>query len=368
LCRNFIHERRRLLHRNILDMFKEDFEKIYERINNYSQYVKDNEPICNLPIQYMYVYDNGHRVILNGEIDMYDSKNKMIVNFKCSESGDCKLEWITQSLLYYSMIKSNSRINEMEIQKFAIFNIMNGKQYEYNIPTKFNHELLLEYFKNIIGKDLNNDRKSIQEILNLESLLTNKIEKVVKIEKNEIKININDNPKNYICFDVETNMQNEIVQLAYEIYDENLIVIKTCSNYVKDRSVTKQSTMIHGITNEMLDFGIDFTDIIKEFLIDLNDAKYVVGHNIQFDIKRVICDMQKFNINTNLMDPFENKVIQCTMNMSKKICNFKKSDGNIKPPKLGELYKFYYGKDMKNAHNAIYDVKYTWLCYLKIIG
>jgi superfamily I DNA/RNA helicase len=37
-----------------------------------------------------------------------------------------------------------------------------------------------------------------------------------------------------------------------------------------------------------------------------------------------------------------------------------------KYPKLAELYKFLYNDEIQNAHNAVFDTKYCFLCYIKL--
>ena len=111
--------------------------------------------------------------------------------------------------------------------------------------------------------------------------------------------------------------------------------------------------------------------MISEFAKDVNTVQYIVGHNITSDIKRVIDNLQKYNIkiikNNKDYEIFDSKTIKCTMNLGKTVCALKNKTGNIKPPKLCELFSSLFNEDMKNAHDALYDVKCTSRCYFKLL-
>jgi DNA polymerase III epsilon subunit-like protein len=175
-----------------------------------------------------------------------------------------------------------------------------------------------------------------------------------------------------MCFDVETGDQGEngdIVQLAYQVYDEKYNLIRSSNRYIKDRLVMNRFRDIHHIDIEKLQKeGLPFVDVMTEFLTDLNTCKSVVGHNVQSDINHLKDNMERHGVQTSRgKDLFEDRIIHCTMKLGTPVCLLKNKIGRIKSPRLGELYQHLYGKPMKNAHNALYDVKYTWECYRKLV-
>jgi DNA polymerase III epsilon subunit-like protein len=371
LCRRFNSERRRLLYRDVFDVFMKDFDPINARIKEYSRNLKTHRTLCKVMVQYLFRQDkNSIRVC--GEVDMIDQTESMIIDFKCSDSPDCKIDWIVQVLLYYAILVENQSAIQWDISKIknvGIFNIMNGKQYEFEIPEEYNHKAMIEFARELIGRDINGERDCEPDIIDLPSLEAQSESQLETQPESQleggavactsgahvVKVEKNGNPKNYICFDVETGDHGEnddIVQIAYEVYDGNMVLIKSINKYIKDR---------------LQEDGEEFKDVIGEFLIDLNSARYVVGHNVRTDIDHVVRNMERYNVKLSNGSPFDGKVVECTMKMGMPVCQLKNKIGRLKAPKLGELYETLYCTEMKNAHDASYDVKYTWHCYRELL-
>lgn len=277
-----------------------------------------------------------------------------------------------------NVIKNDSfddKISELgkHNNKYYLLNILNNEMYEIE-GTLENLQKMVEFI--ICNKYYNNpilnDEDFIKKMDQIASKYNNNNNNNNKQNKIDIKIRSNNNPTNYLCFDTETATFNrDFIQLAYIIYNNKMEEIKTVNRYVKDyRYITKGSFNVHGITNDKLKKeGINFNEIIVEFLNDINDAKYIIGHNINFDINVIKNDIAKYNVivnEKNNYNPFENKIIYCTQNGSRSICNLKGKSNRKKNPKLQELYEFLFEKEMKNAHNALDDVKNTMKCFLAL--
>jgi DNA polymerase-3 subunit alpha len=111
--------------------------------------------------------------------------------------------------------------------------------------------------------------------------------------------------------------------------------------------VTKDSYDVHGITQDMVEGGVEFKDVFSEFITDVSCAKYIIGHNVQFDINITIRNLERHNFaNTDL---FCDKIIECTANLGKQFYN------ESNRLKLSELYHRLFGEDMVNAHDALVD-------------
>ena len=368
LCRKFMDDRRRLIYRDIFDVFVKDFDLIHDRIKKYALLVKDNNTECKTSMGHVCKIGREH-VRISGELDMIDLTNQVIVDFKCSES-DFKVEWLIQVLLYYSLLSISGQITVNEIKKLSIFNILYGKIYEVVIPQDYDCEKLINYVKNIIEKDMKSSRDNEQ--MDLEFLKN--YGKNIQSEPQQIKpdtkgfgdLILNTEPENnYLCFDVETGVfgtTSDIIQLAYIIYDSSEKELKRFNKFVKNRIVEKRAFDTHGISTEFLtENGSEFDDIIYEFLVDLNNCKYVIGHNVSSDMRHIRSNLVKYEIQVNY-DPFEYREIKDTMLMPNML-----STSN-KKLKLGELYKLLFKTDMKNAHDALADVEATGKCYFNLIN
>ena len=160
-----------------------------------------------------------------------------------------------------------------------------------------------------------------------------------------------------------TDFNGDIIQLAWLIYnlDTNQI-IKKSNIYVKDRISTIKSQSIHNISLEKLrDEGVEFYQLMKEFIGDFELIDTIVGHNISFDIRIIINNLRKFNINIidfntqkQISNIFDNYKIECT----KKISGGKS---------LENLYLDLFSAKFLGAHNAMVDVESTLDCYLQLI-
>ena len=350
LCQKFFYDRRRLIYRNIKNLYDENNETL-KRIDNYVDLIKNNKIKCKITSKYIYKI-NKNPICFVGELDYIS--NNCIVDIKCCES-DFKVEWLIQLLMYFSLIKKNGY--DEEINKLAIINILTGKYYEIKIDD-YDCDELMNYVEKIIKDNINGVREKYTENIDITSMLNNNIIiQEIKEEKKEIlEINEYSKRNGYIVLDVENNTSNgDIVQIAYIMYDKDNKELKRFNKYVKNRLIDCLGTEITKITNDMLRLeGTDFSEIIHELYNDLSQVETIVGHNISSDIAKIKKNIHKFNIEISY-DSFEKIKIEDTMLMAKKKI------------KLKELYEELYGNILENKyHNAIYDVEYTSKCYVKL--
>ena len=67
------------------------------------------------------------------------------------------------------------------------------------------------------------------------------------------------------------------------------------------------------------------------------------------------------------MDSNFNKIIIDTMRIGTNICELPKAKGiGYKRPKLKELHRFLFKKEMENAHDAMGDINATLACFLNM--
>ena len=168
-----------------------------------------------------------------------------------------------------------------------------------------------------------------------------------------------------LVFDTETtNLIKEdltdvhILQLAWVLYDTET---NSCeeNDFVLKVSVQIKNSSIHGITQQKSENGYYIEEIIGMFLEDVKKSDLLVGHNLQFDINMVEIELYRLGFEDEI-DMLYSKSYFDTMMKGKTYLKVKKY------PKLQELYTKLFNKNFQNAHNALYDVKATLQCYLKI--
>jgi DNA polymerase-3 subunit alpha len=93
-----------------------------------------------------------------------------------------------------------------------------------------------------------------------------------------------------------------MVQLSWQMHDSNGDLI-TVKNYIikpDGYTIPFNAEKIHGIsTKRALKQGVDLKDVLNKFNADIENCFYIIGHNIDFDLKIVGCELVRMNI-TNL--------------------------------------------------------------------
>lgn len=160
-----------------------------------------------------------------------------------------------------------------------------------------------------------------------------------------------------------TDFTGDIIQLAWIIYDlETNKIIKKSNIFVKDRIPTLKSQSVHNISlNKLRTDGVEFYQLMTEFVKDLEYINTIVGHNISFDLRMIINNLRKFNINiingetkNHISNIFDGYNIECT----------KKLSGG---KSLEKLFFELFGEKFLGAHDAMVDVESTLACYIQLI-
>jgi DNA polymerase III epsilon subunit-like protein len=172
-------------------------------------------------------------------------------------------------------------------------------------------------------------------------------------------------PKNWKAPVSDTHNWPRLVQLAYQLFDNNGIKI-TEQNFIiypDGYSIPIDSTKIHGITQDMAILnGKPLFETLTELLSVINTVHTVVGHNIDYDIKVVGCEF----IRNNIPNPFDNINKICTMESSTNFCAIAGPYG-YKWPKLSELYYKLFQRNFEDAHNALIDIQATSECFWELV-
>ncbi len=175
-------------------------------------------------------------------------------------------------------------------------------------------------------------------------------------------------PKNWKAPVSDLNNWPRLVQLAWLVYDTagNEISSGDCIIKPEGFTIPLDSSKIHGISTEKaIKEGQNLQTVLKEFEKLINQAKYLVAHNISFDEKIVGAELLRNNMPNSI--PAKNKI--CTMEKSTNFCAIDGPYG-YKWPKLSELHFKLFKTNFEEAHNAAVDINATAKCFweLKRLG
>jgi len=144
-----------------------------------------------------------------------------------------------------------------------------------------------------------------------------------------------------LVFDTETTSlkPGQICQLSYITIDASTKPQVTKGNniFISVDEVDPSAEAIHGFSAEKLyelSEGKYFEDVLPEFESDFQGADFVIGHNVNFDVKFMKHELSGMGID------YKPKRTFCTMQYYRDICRLPKANGEVKNPKLEEVIKF----------------------------
>ena len=175
-------------------------------------------------------------------------------------------------------------------------------------------------------------------------------------------------PRNWNALVTDLNNWPRLVQLAYLFYDSNGNKISGGDHIIKPDGfvIPAESSKIHGITTERArQEGEDLLKVLEVFQSLINQADYLVAHNVSFDEKIIGAEF----LRNKMTNSVAAKIKICTMQSTTNFCALNGPYG-FKWPKLSELHNKLFGTDFVEAHNAAADIKATAKCFweLKRLG
>lgn len=373
LVDKIMKNRKRLVYRSVFDVFYEEYGRIADNINKFLIQKFNNFMFCEVSVNKLIKITEKLNISLYGEVFLADIDNGELICIKYSEA-EIKIEWILEQLILYTLMAEKEEIIDA-IDKICIINMLRGKSYTFQLPDKQYIDKLADYIMMVIkrntgtmaNREVNIEEDVVPTVKNIISKFDMEEEKTDK-KIARMYLDFSHDRKNaaYIMVvDTETtgvDLDSDIIQLSYILYDNSGKPIKKYNKYVKpDFSVvTNENYNVHKISNDFLDKnGLPFTDIIHEFLQDLRLTYCIVGHNVAFDMRMIKYCIDKYYIVKK--DIFCGIEIVCTCMMYKKVSS------SSKAIKLADLYQNLFSSKMVNAHNALYDVIYCGKCYFKML-
>ena len=179
----------------------------------------------------------------------------------------------------------------------------------------------------------------------------------------------------YLFFDTETtglprnwkapvtDLDNwpRMVQIAWILSDTKGNQIESDDFIIKPENfkIPLDASRIHGISTEKaINEGEELEKVLIKFNKLVEQADFIVAHNISFDEKIVGAELLRKGIRSD----FERKRKLCTMKASTDYCRLPGLYG-YKWPKLSELHIELFGADFDEAHDASVDINATEKCF-----
>ena len=166
----------------------------------------------------------------------------------------------------------------------------------------------------------------------------------------------------------KTDNWPRVVQIAWQLHDETgqIVEHQDFLIYPDGFNIPYESEQIHGISTQLaISEGEDLEKVLYLFNDALSKAKFVIGHNIEFDRKITAAEFYRKNIPTTLLDK---KVLDTMTQKTADLCQLPGGKhGKFKMPKLSELYRHLFGVDFVEAHNATADVEATARIFFELL-
>ena len=137
--------------------------------------------------------------------------------------------------------------------------------------------------------------------------------------------------------------------------------------YPQSFTIDADVTRLTGITTaEAQRNGIALSDVLSEFMADVESASLLVGHNVDFDMHIMGCELYRMGMNYRVLI---DKPSVCTMVRSTNFCALPSTSryySGYKFPSLTELYTKLFGHAFSGAHDALSDITATKDCYFEL--
>jgi DNA polymerase III subunit alpha len=175
-------------------------------------------------------------------------------------------------------------------------------------------------------------------------------------------------PRDFKAPVTDTSNWPRVVQIAWQLHNDKGELVEHKDFLVRPDGfdIPYDAESVHGISTELAaKYGESLEDVLAQFNSALSKAKFIVGHNVGFDINVTGCEFVRLNANTPMLDmPLLDTCTEVTANL----CQLPGGrGGRFKLPTLSELHHHLFGEKFHEAHNATADVEATTRCFLELI-
>ncbi|MDB9779919.1 DNA polymerase III subunit alpha [Flavobacteriaceae bacterium] len=186
----------------------------------------------------------------------------------------------------------------------------------------------------------------------------------------------------YIIFDTETtglpkrwnapltDSENwpRCIQIAWQVHADSGELLSHEDYLIQPDGFTVpyDAEQIHGISTALAEQqGRPLDEVLTLFSTALEQAEYVGGHNVTFDLNIMGAEFLRLGDHNPLEDA---QVIDTCTEETAQLCQLPGGrGGKFKLPTLTELYIHLFGAGFGEAHNATADVEATTRCFLELL-
>jgi DNA polymerase III alpha subunit (gram-positive type) len=188
----------------------------------------------------------------------------------------------------------------------------------------------------------------------------------------------NGKPKDYKASVKDVDNWPRVIQLAWQLVNEwGDKVISKGNYFIKPDGWTvpnEEFWITHNLTQERcVSEGIPIRMVLNHFISDVEQANFIVAHNLEFDQNCVGAEMVRQDLKVSARPPGQMKIctMQATVNYCKLTYNPKQKrfpGQNYKWPKLIELMEHLWpGSTKDQTHHAPDDVDWLKLCFFELV-
>ncbi|MFM7386736.1 MAG: PHP domain-containing protein, partial [Bacteroidota bacterium] len=175
-------------------------------------------------------------------------------------------------------------------------------------------------------------------------------------------------PRNFKAPITDTDNWPRVIQLAWQLHDDEGKLIRRNDSLIHPNGFTipYDSERIHGISTALAkQDGVPIEEVVQVFLQDLKEAKFLVGHNLRFDLNVMGCELVRLGWDS----PLESIPVldTCTEETARLLQIPGGKGGKFKLPTLTELYAHLFAEGFTETHNATADVEATTRCFLEML-
>lgn len=158
------------------------------------------------------------------------------------------------------------------------------------------------------------------------------------------------------------------IQIAWQLHDEMGKLVEHRDYLIKPDgfNIPYESEQIHGISTDLAtENGTSLAEVMDSFEEVLSKAKFVVGHNVSFDLNVVGAEHYRLGKDSRLASlPVLDSCTEVTAELLRLPGG---RGGRYKLPTLTELHQYLFDVPFGEAHNASADVEATTRCFFELI-
>lgn len=159
-----------------------------------------------------------------------------------------------------------------------------------------------------------------------------------------------------------------MVQVAWMLADAQGHELASHCHLIRPEGFTipAEAVRIHGITTELARLhGVDVHRALDELVVDLPQARLLVGHNLEFDYGVVGAEFFRAGSTVNPLDGLQR---YCTMKTTADLCRIPGGYRGYKWPTLDELHWTLFRQELKAGHDALADARACAKCYFALLN